>query len=296
MADIKVYRKFLGDNVSIADTARIRCKSLTLGDHVRIDEGVVIEVAGDVTIGACSIIGPRNVIKGMAVKIGDYAFTREDVEIGGGQCYNANSTFRCGHSFFSGENTVINLADSVVMGDEVGLGASVGIWTHGAYLPVDQGFPCSVGPVTIGSRVWLPGNCNVLPGVKIGSNVVVGMGSLVNSGIPAGCLAGGIPARILKAQCYPKPYDPAVIMELASAYGARLQFIGAPRYTAATDGVTVQIAGACFNIPDRTVTPAQELSVVAEDFRNYLRQHGIRIRTGRPYKAYTPAEVKKWIF
>ena len=50
---------------------------------------------------------------------------------------------------------------------------------------------------TIGDRVWLP-TASVNPGVTIGSDVVVAARSLVNHDVPAGCLAGGIPAQVLQ--------------------------------------------------------------------------------------------------
>lgn len=53
-------------------------------------------------------------------------------------------------------------------------------------------------PVTIGSDVWIGANCTILPGVTIGSNVVVAAGAVVTHDVPDNCVVGGIPARILK--------------------------------------------------------------------------------------------------
>lgn len=54
------------------------------------------------------------------------------------------------------------------------------------------------GPVEIGSNVMIGANCTLLPGIKIGDNSVVSAGSLVNRDIPANCMAGGVPVRILR--------------------------------------------------------------------------------------------------
>jgi hypothetical protein len=51
--------------------------------------------------------------------------------------------------------------------------------------------------------VWLP-NAWVNPGVTIGNDVVVAAKSLVNRDIPDGSLCGGIPARVIRSNCYPK--------------------------------------------------------------------------------------------
>jgi maltose O-acetyltransferase len=53
-------------------------------------------------------------------------------------------------------------------------------------------------PVTLGDNVWLGGGVIVCPGVTIGENTVVGAGSVVNKDLPAGVLAVGNPARIVR--------------------------------------------------------------------------------------------------
>ena len=47
-------------------------------------------------------------------------------------------------------------------------------------------------------NVWLGGNTVVCPGVHIGSNVVIGAGSVVTKDIPANVIAAGNPCRILR--------------------------------------------------------------------------------------------------
>jgi len=54
-------------------------------------------------------------------------------------------------------------------------------------------------PVHIGDRVWLGADCLVLRGVHIGSDVVVGAGSVVTRDLPDRCLALGAPARPVRA-------------------------------------------------------------------------------------------------
>jgi acetyltransferase-like isoleucine patch superfamily enzyme len=54
-------------------------------------------------------------------------------------------------------------------------------------------------PVEIGDGAWLAARVTVLPGTRIGAGAVIAAGSVVSGAIPAGALAGGIPARILRA-------------------------------------------------------------------------------------------------
>jgi maltose O-acetyltransferase len=53
-------------------------------------------------------------------------------------------------------------------------------------------------PITIGDNVWLGGGAIVCPGVTIGANTVVGAGAVVTRDLPAGVVAVGAPARVLR--------------------------------------------------------------------------------------------------
>lgn len=54
-------------------------------------------------------------------------------------------------------------------------------------------------PVEIGSDVWLAARVTVLPGTRIGDGAVIAAGSVVAGDIPPRSVAGGIPARVLRA-------------------------------------------------------------------------------------------------
>jgi len=57
--------------------------------------------------------------------------------------------------------------------------------------------PC---PVEIGNGAWLAARVTVLPGSRIGAGAIIAAGSVVSGEIPAGSVAGGIPARILRRE------------------------------------------------------------------------------------------------
>ncbi len=68
--------------------------------------------------------------------------------------------------------------------------------------PIDPG-PRRAGweaaePIAIGDNVWLGGGVIVCPGVTIGDDTVVGAGSVVTRDLPAGVVAVGSPARVLR--------------------------------------------------------------------------------------------------
>ncbi|MGV9501471.1 sugar O-acetyltransferase [Streptomyces sp. NPDC003642] len=53
-------------------------------------------------------------------------------------------------------------------------------------------------PITIGDNVWLGGGVIVCPGVTIGDDSVIGAGAVVTKDVPAGVVALGNPARVVR--------------------------------------------------------------------------------------------------
>ena len=53
-------------------------------------------------------------------------------------------------------------------------------------------------PITVGDNVWLGGGAIVCPGVTIGDDSVIGAGAVVTRDVPAGSLAVGSPARVVR--------------------------------------------------------------------------------------------------
>lgn len=53
-------------------------------------------------------------------------------------------------------------------------------------------------PVEIGDDVWIGARCQILKGVHIGARSIIAAGSVVTKDIPADCIAGGNPCKILR--------------------------------------------------------------------------------------------------
>ena len=50
----------------------------------------------------------------------------------------------------------------------------------------------------IGNRCFIGVNAIILPGVKIGNEVIVGSGAVVTKDVPDNCIVAGNPARVIK--------------------------------------------------------------------------------------------------
>jgi acetyltransferase-like isoleucine patch superfamily enzyme len=98
------------------------------------------------------------------------------------------------HCGFSG--TVIGAEVRIELGDRVRCGANTVITDTDWHS--DDPRAGRPAPVVIEDDVWLGLNVTVLKGVRIGAGALIGAGSVVTRDIPAGCVAGGNPAKILR--------------------------------------------------------------------------------------------------
>lgn len=54
-------------------------------------------------------------------------------------------------------------------------------------------------PVEIGERTFVGVGATILPGVTIGDDCIIGAASVVSKDIPSGCLAVGVPAKVIRS-------------------------------------------------------------------------------------------------
>ncbi|MFE7130446.1 acyltransferase [Streptomyces sp. NPDC057638] len=64
--------------------------------------------------------------------------------------------------------------------------------------PIGRQWP-RVAPVEIGPGSWLAAGAVVLPGARIGRNVVVAAGAIVRGEVPDHCVVAGAPARVVRS-------------------------------------------------------------------------------------------------
>lgn len=56
----------------------------------------------------------------------------------------------------------------------------------------------SRGDVVIGDHAWIGEDVIILSGVNIGIGAIVAAGSVVTKDVPAGCVAAGVPAKVIR--------------------------------------------------------------------------------------------------
>ena len=109
---------------------------------------------------------------------------------------------RVGDDCFLGDECLLDLAEAVVLEDQVTLAERVVVLTHTnvGYRdhPLQAAFPASAAPVTIRRGSFLGASVTILPGLTIGPEAFVAAGSVVTADVPARTLVAGVPARPLR--------------------------------------------------------------------------------------------------
>ena len=110
------------------------------------------------------------------------------------------SNITIGNNFYTNHNCTILDGAKVTFGDNVFIAPNVVFSTAGHAIDAEQrskGLEIAF-PITVGDNVWIGANVSVLPGVSIGSNTIIGAGSVVNKDIPEGVIAAGVPCKVIR--------------------------------------------------------------------------------------------------
>lgn len=115
--------------------------------------------------------------------------------------------FYCEYGAISiGDRTYVNVEAVMLDVAPIEIGEACQIATRVQLLtathPIDPdarrlGWECGK-PITLADNVWLGAGVIVCPGVIIGEDTVVGAGAVVTRDLPAGVVAAGVPARVLR--------------------------------------------------------------------------------------------------
>ena len=117
-----------------------------------------------------------------------------------------------------GQGVFITGGGGVTIGDWVGLGPDVKIWSVN-HRYEDYTRPwllqgSSKQPVVIEDDVWLAANVFVMPGVTIGRGAIVAAGSVVNKSVPSFAIFAGNPGRVVG---WRKPPDESNVGDSAAS-------------------------------------------------------------------------------
>lgn len=170
------------DNVSVGFLTIVRARELHISDGVSIASFCFIDT--------------------IVLKIGQDTRVRENVYVGG--ITTPESKLIIGERCTVMQNAFLNPSNPITIGNDSGVGGHSLLFTHASWLNKLEGYPVTFAPIEIGKNVWLPWRVFIMPGVKIGDNVVIGANSVITTNIPSNSLASGNPAKVL-VENYPRP-------------------------------------------------------------------------------------------
>jgi len=111
-----------------------------------------------------------------------------------------------GNNVSIGDDSHITAINSIKIGSNVLMGKKITITdnAHGINTAKMLSIPpilrplFSAGPVIIEDGVWIGDKVSILPNVHIGKNTIIGANAVVTKDMPANCVVGGIPAKVIK--------------------------------------------------------------------------------------------------
>lgn len=136
----------------------------------------------------------QEAIRGLLGKVGDRCVVEQPLFC----TYGYNITV--GDNFFLNINGRLMDSGKITIGNNVFIAPDVCIITEEHAMNVEQrveGLEYT-HPVTVGDNVWICAGAIILPGVTIGSNSVIGAGSVVTKDIPPNSLAVGNPCQVIR--------------------------------------------------------------------------------------------------
>lgn len=165
-----------GDYLKISKTAKLNLAGdLVLNTNkmgkngrssiLRMDENTVLDCNGFHFMYGADII----LFKGAHLLLGKNSFINSDCKI------------RCHKEIVIGENCAISHDFTIMDSDAHELDGSR-----------------NTNAIHIGDHVWIGTRVTILNGVTVGDGAVIAAGALVTKDVPAGALAAGVPAKVLK--------------------------------------------------------------------------------------------------
>ena len=143
-----------------------------------------------------SVVFIKNVITRPNILVGDYTYYDD---VNGAERFEDHVTH---HYPFLGDKLIIGKFCAIAKGNHRMCSVTTypfnimgGGWEQ--FTPALEDLPLK-GDTVIGNDVWIGQNVTVMPGVHIGDGAIIAANSVVAKDVPAYCIAGGNPCKIIK--------------------------------------------------------------------------------------------------
>lgn len=107
-----------------------------------------------------------------------------------------NATLELGSGFMNNRCQIICI-ERISIGERCAIGPDVIIRDSDDHDIISDSSK-KTKPVCIGNHVWIGQRAMILKGVSIGDGAIIAAGAVVTRDVPAGCLAAGVPAKVIR--------------------------------------------------------------------------------------------------
>jgi len=199
----------MGIGNTIDPTAQI-ADNVVLGNFNQIGKNVVISgfkggAAGQIVLGDCNVIhdNTRILMGPEGLTVGDWNVFHNSMLVMG------SMRMEIGHNCWFGQNTILDSAGGLFIGNGVRVGMYSQIWTHVASGELIEGCTLFAHRTTrIEDNVWLVGSCSVSPGLVLGSRAICLNGALVTKNVEPNQVVRGAPAKLVEGANYYRDVAP----------------------------------------------------------------------------------------
>ncbi|MDL2265443.1 sugar O-acetyltransferase [Parabacteroides sp. OttesenSCG-928-G21] len=125
-----------------------------------------------------------------------------------GENVHFEPNFRCefgfnisiGDNFFANFDCIMLDGNLITIGNNVLLAPRVGLYTANHAIDPQERIMggCYARPISIEDNVWIGAGVHIIGGVTIGSNSIIGAGSVITKDIPSNVVASGVPCRVVR--------------------------------------------------------------------------------------------------
>jgi acetyltransferase-like isoleucine patch superfamily enzyme len=102
------------------------------------------------------------------------------------------------NSGYINNNLNLHCFQKIEIGEDVAIADNVTIRDSDNHSVTTNPVYVMTKPIHIGDHVWIGMNVTILKGVTIGDGAIIAAGSVVTRDVPEGCLAAGVPAKVIK--------------------------------------------------------------------------------------------------
>ena len=170
-----------------------------------IHSSVELYYPGQLHLGRWAVLhrnGKLNALSRQGVFLGDRVTLGDNFWVQGtAHLSNPGDKLAIGDRTYIGPGAILGFHGPVQIGRDCAIGANFQISAQSHDLGAGEHIATATTPsrgITIEDCCWIGNDVKVLDGVTIGTGAVIGAGSVVTRSVPAGAVAAGVPARLLK--------------------------------------------------------------------------------------------------